>query len=567
MFNKLSKLITITAILAAPSHSFAAGAVQLPQTGQTSCFDTNGNPRLCAGTGEDGEKLAGVAWPAPRFTDNGNGTVGDNLTGLIWSRHANAPDLALGANVCPNAESDMTWQQALDFIACLNTISFAGFADWRLPNVNELESMVNAESADPSVYLNANGFGNANPVKQVQSSDYWSSTTDAGDPLSAWDVSFRTGDLPFSSLKNDAVNTRGVWPVRGASTGPAVLWQTGQTKCVDAAGAELISCGGTGQDGEKLAGAAWPVPRFQANIGQTFAVDRLTGLTWAIDTRTPGPPACPLSGSALGITWQEALDHVKCLNQNAFLGITDWRMPNRKELRSLVDYSRNLPALQAGNPFTDGAGNPLLGGPFWSSTTDATDPQKRRAWTVNMSDGSLSGAGKGGVQISVWPVSGPDAGAPVLTMNPLTGLSGVTTQTVSGTVEAGLIPVVTVNTAATVGTVTVTDSNWSAVISGLTAGVNNITVTASDPAGNGSTVTGVITIILPDGSFTGTGTVTVADALKSLRISVGLSAPTAEEMLHGDVAPLVNGKPSPDGRIDLFDALLTLKKAVGLVSF
>ena len=51
----------------------------MPKTGQTTCY----------ATGDDGDLEKGVAWPNPRFTDNGNGTVTDNLTGLIWLKNAN----------------------------------------------------------------------------------------------------------------------------------------------------------------------------------------------------------------------------------------------------------------------------------------------------------------------------------------------------------------------------------------------------------------------------------------------------------------------------------------------
>ena len=64
-------------------------AVTVPKTGQTTCSDESGVSRPCTGTGEDGEHQKGVAWPNPRFTDNGDGTVTDNLTGLIWLKDAN----------------------------------------------------------------------------------------------------------------------------------------------------------------------------------------------------------------------------------------------------------------------------------------------------------------------------------------------------------------------------------------------------------------------------------------------------------------------------------------------
>jgi hypothetical protein len=65
-----------------------AGSVQLPKTGETLCYDQTGAVLPCAGTGQDGETQTGAAWPVPRFTDNLNGTVTDNLSGLIWLKDA-----------------------------------------------------------------------------------------------------------------------------------------------------------------------------------------------------------------------------------------------------------------------------------------------------------------------------------------------------------------------------------------------------------------------------------------------------------------------------------------------
>ena len=108
----------------------AAGGAPVEDTGQTGCWDTDGVSRPCAGTGEDGELLAGVAWPTSRFTDNGDGTATDNLTGLIWLKDANCP------------AGGMTWQLALDWVHDLNTESPActdysdlTFTDWRLTSI------------------------------------------------------------------------------------------------------------------------------------------------------------------------------------------------------------------------------------------------------------------------------------------------------------------------------------------------------------------------------------------------------------------------------------------------
>ena len=88
-------------------------------------------------------------------------------------------------------------------------------------------------------------------------------------------------------------------------------------------------------------------------------------------------------------------------------------------------------------------------------------------------------------------------------------------------------------------------------------------VTAADLVGNTAAVTAAVTIVKTDGHFGAPGPVDIADALKALRMAVGLAAPTPTELLQGDCAPLG----APDGKIDTADALLILKKTVGLVNF
>jgi hypothetical protein len=82
---------------------------QVPKTGQTKCYNASGTEILCSSTGQDGELQKGVDWPSPRFTDNSNGTVTDNLTGLIWLKNANW------------ANATRTWATALTDMASLNS--------------------------------------------------------------------------------------------------------------------------------------------------------------------------------------------------------------------------------------------------------------------------------------------------------------------------------------------------------------------------------------------------------------------------------------------------------------
>jgi hypothetical protein len=118
----------------------------VPQTGQTQCWDGPNTPIECGGTGQDGEFQAGVRAPLPRFTDRGNGTVRDNLTGLIWLKDA-------------SCGGSRTWADALAAVADLNAgVDFscadyaAGtFADWRLPNVKELQSLMHFGFVNPTL--------------------------------------------------------------------------------------------------------------------------------------------------------------------------------------------------------------------------------------------------------------------------------------------------------------------------------------------------------------------------------------------------------------------------------
>lgn len=155
--------------------------------------------------GEDGILKKGVPSPSPRFKDNGNGTVTDNLTGLIWLRNA-------------SAAGSSTWENALTYChnlaagtAGLSDGSAAG--DWRLPNRSELESLINLAYHDPCI---SNAAGNAkwsnyDPFINVLSDYYWTSTTCAKNTDGAWLTYFLTGYIQWSNKTAMSY----VWPVRG----------------------------------------------------------------------------------------------------------------------------------------------------------------------------------------------------------------------------------------------------------------------------------------------------------------------------------------------------------------
>ncbi|MDD2365135.1 MAG: DUF1566 domain-containing protein [Desulfuromonadaceae bacterium] len=160
--------------------------IQLPRTGQTTSYVS----------ADDGALKTGAVPPTVRFTDNGDQTVTDTLTGLIWSKNANP------------ASTTKTWQGALDYIKTLNSSSYMGYNDWRLPNVTELESLIDAEKYTPALPA-------GHPFSGVQSDYYWSSTSYADSSTLAWYVSMYGGYVSYGYKTGNVY----VWPVRGGQSG------------------------------------------------------------------------------------------------------------------------------------------------------------------------------------------------------------------------------------------------------------------------------------------------------------------------------------------------------------
>lgn len=160
---------------------------------------------------------------------------------------------------------------------------------------------------------------------------------------------------------------------------------TGQTECFDAAG-RPTDCMGSGQNGEFRTGLPWPVPRFDL-LESDLALDRLTGLVW---TRTASLGDFPMS-------WSEALEAVARMNDENAFGHADWRLPNRRELSSLVSYSHHRPALPAQHPFT------VSQTWYWTSTTASM--ALNHAWYVHLEGGRMFYGDKTR-DAMVWPVRG-----------------------------------------------------------------------------------------------------------------------------------------------------------------
>lgn len=203
----------------------AAASAGVPQTGQTNCWDSAGQPIDCAGTGQDGEFQNGTA---QSYTDNGDGTIKDNNTKLTWERK---DDNDIGG--IHDKDDKYTWDASFDFINTLNNTcksdetvdcsvngnadceavlgmgevcGFAGHNDWRLPNVKELLSIVKQGAFNPVVSAAFNTTCVAgcmgNECSCTDATNHWSSTTFSS-RIAAFRVDFLQGNSADQSKLAD----------------------------------------------------------------------------------------------------------------------------------------------------------------------------------------------------------------------------------------------------------------------------------------------------------------------------------------------------------------------------
>ncbi|MDP2167086.1 MAG: DUF1566 domain-containing protein, partial [Thermodesulfovibrionales bacterium] len=267
---------------AADTVMITAGNFKLPDTGQTGSYTTT--------FGEDSDYTINP----PSYADIGNGTIPDNVTGLMWQKEDD--------NVT------RTWEDAGTY--CSN-LSLGGQTDWRLPTRIELISIVNYGTYTPAI--NTTYFPNTNLFY------YWSSTTDAGDTSRAWCVYFGGG---------------------GVARGSKAYYH--YVRCVR--------------------GNSYPSQSFTDN-GNGTITDNVTGLMW--QKQDDGTTK----------TWESALTDCEGLS---LAGYSNWRLPNIKELSSLVDDTKY-------NPVIDPLFTNTNSSYYRSSTTDASGTSD--AWLVHFGSG------------------------------------------------------------------------------------------------------------------------------------------------------------------------------------
>ncbi len=385
------------------------GTAPLPVSGQSSCFDASGNLITCGvgvGAGQEGHLQRGVKWPIPRFAKNGDGTVTDVMTGLVWLEDAHC------------AGTTMDFDAALAFANTLYDGSSAhgggdcGLSDgsvagdWRVPNMNEAASLFHHGYSARGV-PNTAGTGQwsaGDPFTNIQQT-YWTSTFNPQNKMFGHTVWY-SPPMPSSNWKTTLY---AVWPVRGpvgsgggpgavairladggiqfpdgsvqstAAIADVVVPKTGQQSCYSSVGAP-IACAGTGQDGDHQAGADWPTPRFTVN-GDGTVTDNMTGLVWLESADCNGTASW-----ANAISWAASLydGSGSSGGVNGDCGLSDgslageWRVPTLAEFQSLAYMEVDNPAISN----TAGTGQWTSGDPFidlptgnyhwWTSTTVET---------------------------------------------------------------------------------------------------------------------------------------------------------------------------------------------------
>jgi len=299
----LSFLVILTVLLMAPGVS----ATRNTDTGQTWC--TSEDPLTedlwyqisCPSPGDFFGQDGDYTINPDRFVDNGDGTVTDQNTGLMWEQKTDDDSIR-------NRDRMFNWRQAKKrvFIEELNSTKFLGHEDWRLPTLKELLTIVSNGHYNPAVDT---------AYFPMTKTDYYYWTSDSYEPNSdyAWSVHFASGS-------NSAVHKR--------------------------------NSSSFGRYARAVREDAWDAHSYTDNFDGTVT-EGVTGLTWQQQLKRDEEDPDTLAK----MNWKEALNYCENLDVEGF------RLPNRIELQSLVDYTQYDPSINT-VLFPD---TPAL--PFWTSTS------------------------------------------------------------------------------------------------------------------------------------------------------------------------------------------------------
>ena len=239
----------------------------------------------------------------PKYTLSSDGlTVYDNNTGLTWQRSA---DTDGDGDI--DASDKLTWTKAQAHPAVLNAQRYGGHNDWRLPTIKELYSLIDFRGTDPSGYSGTDTSGLV-PYLDTGYFEFAYGDTSAGERII--DAQYASSTLYVSTTGRGDQTLFGVNFADGRIKGYGLsLFGTDKTFFV-------ICCRGN---------TSYGVNRFTDN-GDGTVTDAATGLTWQ------------KADSGSGKNWEDALAYAEDLELG---GHEDWRLPNAKELQSIVDYTRS----------------------------------------------------------------------------------------------------------------------------------------------------------------------------------------------------------------------------------
>ena len=246
-------------------------------TGQAACYDSDGAETTCPAEGEAfyGQDAQFADTPAD-YTDNGDGTITDNVTGLMWQQTP--------------PTTRYNWSDAADYCSSL---TLGNHTDWRLPDAKALFSISDFSSGWP--YLNTTYFDlsgqDVSKDEQYWSSNYYLAAATPAMSDTAFGINHGTGHIK-------------AYPA-SVSGGP---------------GLKTVRC---------VRGGDYAINDFVDN-GDGTITDNATGLMWLQDD------------SGEGLDWENALAYADSFS---FAGYDDWRVPNIKELQSIIDYSGVYPAI------------------------------------------------------------------------------------------------------------------------------------------------------------------------------------------------------------------------------
>ncbi len=332
--------MTLTVALLTTASVLAAAPYPVPDTRQTLCYGAT-TEIACPAKGEVffGQD-AQTDTVQPSYTDNNDGTVSDNVTGLMWSK---SPDMNGDGDI--RANDKLTYEEAL---AKADTFVLAGYDDWRLPTIKEMYSLMDFRGIDPSGYEDDDLSGLV-PFIDREYFDFAYGETAARE---------RIIDSQMASSNLYVYGTN-------ATKDPTLFG-------VNFADGRIKGYGLTLHGRDKTFFVMYV--RGDKGYGENVFVDNSDGTV----TDTNSGLMWSKQDSGRAMNWQDALASAQEANTSSYLDHDDWRVPNIKELQGLLDYSRspgttNSPALDpvfSTSEITNEAGQ--VDYPFvWSSTTHA----------------------------------------------------------------------------------------------------------------------------------------------------------------------------------------------------